>query len=87
MFENKLPLIPKLPALRIRGMWVAENWRIALSVYIVPSDPLTHLHSHANTYAYACIHTFRHTNKNKSLEKNTSLVADVSHLVNLIDNK
>lgn len=49
MFENKLPLIPKLPALRIRGMWVAENWRIALSVYIVPSDPL-------NTYTHMLVH-------------------------------
>lgn len=64
MFENKLPLIPKLPALRIRGMWMAENWMIPC---VVPSDPLRHLHSHANTYAYPCIHTLRHTNKNKYL--------------------
>lgn len=54
MFENKLPLIPKLPALRIRGMWVAENWRIALSTsYLLTlSHTYTHMLIHMHMFVY-----------------------------------
>lgn len=52
MFENKLPLIPKLPALRIRGMWIAENWRTALStLHFWPPDTYTLMHVLVDTHS------------------------------------